>query len=116
MAWGRNGGEPGLTAAQGAALRYGRRSILLAGIGLLVIVALALLTLNFPGQITDYTAIAGAYILAPLLHVAGIGFAIAGLLRSPRKGSAAIGLILNLVIIASTTEIARAVMGVFFQN
>jgi hypothetical protein len=93
------------------ALRYGPRSITQAGLGLIVLAALASLSAFVPGAISPHGGVAGAYLVAPLLHVVGIAFAVAGLILSPRKVSPGVGLLANLLFMVAASQIALSISG-----
>ncbi|MBX3529370.1 MAG: hypothetical protein KF849_02105 [Rhizobiaceae bacterium] len=90
------------------ARRYGRRAIFLAGMGLLLLCALSVLTAAMPGIISDQSGVTGARLLAPILNLTGAGFAIAGLIRSPAKIAPGLGLLLNLLILSANGQIVSA--------
>jgi hypothetical protein len=93
------------------ARRYGRRSIFLAGIGLLLLCLLSMLTAWMPEMVSDRSAITGARMLAPILNLTGAGFAIAGLIHSPAKVAPGVGLLLNLLILSASGQIAATIAG-----
>lgn len=90
------------------ARRYGRRSIFLAGMGLLLLCALSVMTATMPGLISDHSGVTGARLLAPILNLTGAGFAVAGLVRSPGKVASGLGLLLNLLILSANGQIVTA--------
>lgn len=99
---------PALSLAAVRALRYGRRSMLQGAAALVALAALLLVSASLPGGVTNHSAVAGAYLLLPLLPLSGSGFALAGLAMSPRKLSPLLGLAANLTILILTWRIAMA--------
>ncbi len=113
MARGITAEELALRRDRIAALRFGRHSIVIAGIGLLVLSALSLFAALAPGAVTAHDGIAGAFLVARLLHVAGVALAAAGLLAYPKAVLAIAGLGLNALLIAGSERITAAIAGIF---
>lgn len=113
MARGITTAELTLRQDKAAALRLARRSLLIAGISLLVLSVLSLVAALAPGAVTAHNGIAGAFLVARLLPVAGAAVAAAGLFAYPRAVLAIGGLGMNLLLIAGSERIAGAMAGFF---
>lgn len=103
-------GESPLTAEAVRALRYGPRSMQQAVVAATALGALALVHSLVPGSITRHSAMAGAYLLVPLLQLAGVVFAVFGLIHAPKKRFAGFGLALNLLVALVACRLAMAVV------
>ena len=103
-------GEPPLTAEAARALRYGPRSMQQAIIALAALGALMAVHSLMPGGVTRHSAMAGAYLLVPFMQLAGVVFAVSGLIHAPRKLSPGLGLALNLAVALVAWRLAMAVV------
>jgi hypothetical protein len=90
---------------------HGRRSVVLAGIGLLAVSALAVVTAQMSSGVTAHGGMAGAFFVARLIHVAGALMAVSGLLHSLRAPSAPLGLAINLALLLAGDGVAASIAG-----
>jgi hypothetical protein len=93
------------------ARRHGRRSIMLAGLGLLAVTVLAVVASQMSSGVTAHGGMAGAFFVARLLHVAGALIAVSGLLHSLRAPSAVLGLAINLALLMAGDGVADGIAG-----
>ena len=95
-----------------AAQRDGRRSLLVAGIGLLLLVVLSAIIALMPGAVSDRSALSGALLMVRMLHLAGMVFAISALVGAPHKAVPALGLLANALPAVASGHALAATAGV----
>lgn len=105
MGWGRNATNEATVASVSRPVHHGAWSIILALIAPVIVMAAFGYLVNLPKMspqedLAVLLALASYGLVAPALHIAGVGFGIAGL-RNPNasKPASVIGIILNIALV-----------------
>lgn len=105
MGWGRNATNAATVASASRPVRHGACSIILALIAPVIVLAAFSYLVNLPKAAPEedlavLLALASYGLVAPALHIAGVGFGIAGI-RNPAasKPASIVGILLNIGLV-----------------